>query len=111
MKAIFKRESEVEVSEEGPFPAKILLSKDETQSASVKVGKLPVGQDIPIHIHEGSDQLEYYVKGRATLFVEDIGVKEIEQGTFMFVPKGVKHGIRNIREELVIVSIFVPALF
>lgn len=111
MRSVFKRKSDIKLSEEGPFPARTLLSKDETPSVSVKIGKLPIGREIAIHMHEHSDQLEYYIKGRATLFLEGIGEKEIKPDTFMFAPKGVKHGIRNVTEELVIISVFIPALF
>lgn len=78
---------------------------------SVKVGRLPVGGEIVLHSHEGSNQLEYYPEGRATLFLEGVGEREIRPGSFMFAPKGVGHRIRNVTEELVIYSVFVPALF
>ena len=66
MKGIFRHESEVTMSVKGPFPAKILLSKEDTPMVSVKVGRLPVGGEIVLHSHEGSNQLEYYPEGRAT---------------------------------------------
>lgn len=111
LKPLVRRESDTKLSKGGPFPAKILLSKDETPSVSVKVGKLPVGGKIPIHTHEDSDQLEYYIKGKAVFFLEGLGEIEIEPGAFTFAPKGVKHGILNVTEELMIISVFVPALF
>ena len=111
MKGVFRYDQEIVVNEEGPFPAKTLLSRLDTPMVSVKVGTLPVGSEIAIHSHEESSQLEYYPKGKAILFLEGVGEKEIRPGAFMFAPKGVKHGIRNVTEELVIYSVFVPALF
>lgn len=90
------------MSAKGPFSAKILLSKEDTPMVSVKVGRLPVGGEIVLHSHEGSSQLEYYPEGRATLFLEGVGEREIRPGSFMFAPKGVGHRIRNVTEELVI---------
>lgn len=111
MKGIFRNESEIKISKEGPFPAKTLLSKKDTPIASVKIGRLPVGGKIEVHSHKDINQLEYYIKGKATLFLEGVGEKEIGPGTFMFAPKGVKHGIHNVTEELIIYGVFTPALF
>ena len=111
MKAVLRYEEEIEMSKEGPFPAKVLLSEEDTELTSVKTGKLAIGQEIAVHSHKESSQLEYYPQGRATLFLEGEGDKEIRSGTFMFAPKGVKHGISNVTEELVIFSVFIPALF
>jgi len=99
------------IDEKGPFPARILLSKSDTGSLSVKHGVLAVGRDIKIHSHDESDQMEFYIAGKAILFVEGIGEKEIRQGTFMYAPKGVKHGIRSVQEPVEMVSVFVPPLF
>jgi len=111
LKGIFRNESDIKISEEGPFPSKTLLSKRDTPTASVKIGSLPVGGKIEVHSHKDVNQLEYYIKGKATLFLEGVGEKEIRPGTFMFAPKGVKHGIHSVTEELIIYCVFTPALF
>ncbi len=95
----------------GPFPARVLLSKLDTQELSVKHGVLPVGQEITVHSHQGHAQAEFYSAGRATLFVEGVGEKEIGPGSFMYAPRGVRHGIHSVKEPLEIVSVFVPPLF
>ena len=95
----------------GPFPARVLLSKLDTQELSVKHGVLPVGQEIRLHSHEEHAQVEFYPSGRATLFVEGVGEREIGSGSFMYAPRRVRHGIRSVKEPLEIVSVFVPPLF
>ena len=111
MTGIFRYGETIDLEKDGPFPAKVFLSSVDTPLASVKVGELAVGSDIPIHSHETSSQLEYYPKGKATLFLEGVGEVEIRPGAFMFAPKGVKHGITDVKEKLIIYSVFVPALF
>jgi quercetin dioxygenase-like cupin family protein len=95
----------------GPFPARILLSKSDTEEMSVKHGVLPVGQEIHIHCHEEQDQIEFYLSGKALLFVEGAGESQIGSGSFMYAPKGVKHGISSVKEPLEILTVFVPSLF
>lgn len=99
------------LDEKGPFPARILLSKVDTEEMSVKHGVLAVGQEIDVHCHEEQAQVEFYPSGKATLFVEGVGEREISSGYFMYAPQGVKHGIHSVVEPLEIVTIFVPALF
>jgi len=111
LKGLFGYADNVTVDKEGPFPAKILLSKLDTSLVSFKIGTLAVGGEILVHSHEESNQLEYYPKGKAKLFLEGVGEKQIRPGAFMFAPKGVKHSIRNVTEELTIYSVFFPALF
>ncbi len=97
--------------EKGPFPARILLSKIDTGDLSVKHGLLPIGQEIKVHNHEENAQVEFYPSGKAVLFVEGVGEKEIGPGTFMYAQRGVKHGIHSVQEPLEIISVFIPALF
>lgn len=99
------------LDEKGPFPARILLSKLDAEEMSVKHGVLSVGEEIDIHCHEEQAQVEFYPSGKATLFVEGVGEREIRSGSFMYAPRGVKHGIHSVSEPLEIVTIFVPALF
>jgi quercetin dioxygenase-like cupin family protein len=95
----------------GPFPARILLSKIDTEEMSVKHGVLPVGQEIEIHSHNEQAQIEFYLSGEALLFVEGVGERKIGSGSFMYAPKGAKHGIRSVKEPLEILSVFTPPLF
>ena len=106
------RESEsCPTDEKGPFPARVLLSKLDTRELGVKHDILPVGREIKVHSHEGHAQAEFYPSGRATLLVEGVGETEFGPGSFMYAPRGVRHGIHSVKEPLEIVSVFVPSLF
>lgn len=111
MKPLIRHERDVAWNEEGPFPAKILLSKQDTSNASVKVGTLERGKTIKLHMHAECDQLEYYLKGKALMFIEGLGEREIQEGSFTYIPKGVKHGILKVTESLGILTVFIPPLF
>jgi len=111
LKGMIRHEDQAEADRKGPFPAKILLSKANISAISIKVGTLPVGQEIPVHFHENTDQIEYYIEGEAVLYLEGVGEKEIGKGSFMYVPKGAKHGIRKVKQPLKIYGVFLSALF
>ena len=111
MKPIIRDEKDLAVDESGPFPAKILLSRLDTRIASVKVGVLEKGKTIEVHSHEGSDQIEYYMDGEAVIYIEGIGERIIHKGSFTYIPRGVKHGIKEVIEPLKIITIFIPPLF
>lgn len=111
MNPIIKHKDEVIVDEEGPFPAKILLSEKEASLASVKIGTLAVGMKIATHAHDDCNQIEYYVGGKAVMYIEGIGEKELRKGAFTFIPKGVKHGVLEVSEPLTIFTVFTPPLF
>ena len=111
MKPIVRDEEDLELTDEGPFPAKMLLSRQDTSTASVKLGVLEKGGRIEVHMHDDSDQIEYYLSGRAVMFIEGLGERTIKEGTFTYIPKGVKHGVREVMEPLKILTVFIPPLF
>ena len=110
-KPIIKYEKEVSFSSGAPFPTKIFLSKSECPVASVRLSTLNKGEKIEMHAHAESDQIEYCIKGKAIMFIEGLGEKEITRGTFTYVPKGVKHSILEVIEPLTVLTVFVPPLF
>lgn len=111
LKGIIGDEKQLKTSSEGPFPAKVLVSMKDLANASVKVGRLDVGKEISPHAHDEVDQFEYYLGGKAKLFVEGIGERDISRGSYMYVAKGVKHSISDVTEQLEILTVFVPPLF
>ncbi len=111
MKPFVRNEEDLDLTEEGPFPAKILMSKQDTSVASVKVGVLEKERNIEVHAHAKSDQIEYYLSGKAIMFIEGLGEKVIKKGSFTYIPKGVRHGVREVIEPLKILTVFIPPLF
>ena len=111
MEPSVRHEEDIGLSEEGPFLAKILLSEQETPTASVELGTLEERRKTEPHMHNECEQLEYYLKGRALMFIEGLSERKILQGSFTYIPKGVKHAILNVAEPLTIITVFVPPLF
>lgn len=94
-----------------PFSTKVFLSKSESSSASVRLSTLNKSEKIKMHAHSESDQIEYCIEGKAIMFIEGLGEKEITKGTFTYVPKGTKHSILKVIEPLTVLTVFVPPLF
>jgi quercetin dioxygenase-like cupin family protein len=111
MKPVVRYEKDITFSGDTPFPTKILLSKNDTPTASARLSMLNKGDRIDVHAHADSDQIEYCISGKALMFIEGLGEKEIVEGTFTYIPKGVKHGIISAVETTVFLTIFVPPLF
>lgn len=111
MKPIIRYERDLGFSSGMPFPAKILLSKSDTPTASVRLSVIEKGRRIELHAHDESDQIEYCIRGRAIMFIEGLGEKEVFEGTFTYVPRGVRHSLVEVKEPLTLLTVFVPPLF
>ena len=72
--------------------------------------KIPAGAEIPEHIHETQDDILYPLQDRATMWVDGTGEFTLEPGVMVHVPKGVKHKITEVTEDMLIYDVFSPAL-
>ncbi|MBS7639531.1 MAG: cupin domain-containing protein [Candidatus Bathyarchaeia archaeon] len=111
LKPIVRYERDVAFRSDMPFPVKVFLSKSEAPTASVRLAMLDKGRKIELHAHVESDQIEYCIRGRGIMFIEGLGEKEIVEGTFTYVPRGVKHSLLEVIEPLTILTVFVPPIF
>jgi quercetin dioxygenase-like cupin family protein len=111
MQPIVRYEESLSLNREGPFPAKLLLSRKDKSAASVKIGTLEKGKNIELHNHQLNDQIEYCLGGRAIMFIEGLGEKEIRKGALNYIPKGVNHSITKVFESIRLLTIFIPCLF
>ena len=71
---------------------------------------IPAGTDIPEHIHETQDDILYPLQGKGIMWVDGDGDFSLEPGVIVKVPKGTKHKITNITEDMLIYDVFFPAL-
>ena len=71
---------------------------------------ISVGKQVPEHIHEEQDDVLYPLQGRAIMWVDGTGNFSLEPGVIVRVPKGVKHKISDVTENLLIYDVFCPAL-
>ena len=71
--------------------------------------RVPAGIDIPEHIHDEQMDMLYPIQGKAEMNVEGAGTFPLEPGVVVRVPKGTKHRIFNVTEELLVYDVFQPA--
>ena len=88
---------------------KVLQSKEQGALATTILVSMPKGPGIPAHVHEGSDDIVYVLKGRAKMEIEGIGSFDLKKGSCMRVPKDTKHRIHDVTEDLLQYNVFAPA--
>lgn len=78
----------------------MLISPQNTESKniSLQISEVPVGSEQPIHNHE-PEQCYYIIKGKGLMFIEAES-KKIAAGDAIYIPSNLKHGIKNIGNEV-----------
>ena len=71
--------------------------------------KVPAGIEIPEHVHEEQADILYPIQGKAEVDVEGAGTFSLKPGVIVRVPKGTKHRIFNVTEDLLVYDVFQPA--
>ena len=71
--------------------------------------KVPAGVEIPEHLHDEQVDILYPIQGKAEMDVEGAGTFPLKPGVIVRVPKGTKHRIFNVTEELFVYDVFQPA--
>jgi len=97
-----------------PFAAGVAIKplvtkKDHDLNVSCILVKVPAGVEIQEHIHEEQVDILYPIRGKAEMIVEGAGNFSLEPGVVVRVPRGAKHRIFNVTEELIIYDVFHPA--
>lgn len=69
---------------------------------------LRAGQTQRTHAHAGADKFYFVVRGRATLRVGD-AVTTVTDGTLIWAPAGVPHGVEETLEDTVLLIGLAPA--
>jgi len=113
--SVIKKTWEI-VEEAHPFleglRIRTLLSKrDEGGNATCVLVRCPIGAEIEEHVHEEQSDLVYVLEGEATMWVEEVGEFQLIPGTFIAVEKGKRHRTFNVKDDLLIYSVFVPPTF
>ena len=70
--------------------------------------RIPAGKQIPEHIHAEQVDILFPIHGAAEMVVEGTGTFPLKAGVVVRVPKGTKHKIFNVTEELLIYDVFQP---
>jgi quercetin dioxygenase-like cupin family protein len=88
----------------------LISSKEHHLNVTCMLVTVPAGKEVPEHIHDTQDDILFPLKGKGVMWVEDVGEFTLEPGLIVRVPKGKKHKITNIVEELLVYDVFSPAL-
>jgi Uncharacterized conserved protein, contains double-stranded beta-helix domain len=72
--------------------------------------KVPRGMEVPEHIHPEQDDILFPLSGKAAMWIDGVGDFPLIPGVAVRVPKGVRHRIYDVKEELIIHDVFFPAL-
>ncbi|WP_094604607.1 hypothetical protein SPSIL_034900 [Sporomusa silvacetica DSM 10669] len=72
--------------------------------------KVAPGMEVPEHIHPQQDDILFPLSGKAIMWIDSVGDFPLTPGVAVRVPKGVRHKIYDVREELLIHDVFFPAL-
>ena len=87
----------------------LVTKKDDDLNVSCLLVKIPVGREVPEHTHEEQVDILYPLQGSAEMHVEGTGTFRLEPEIVVRVPKGVKHKIFNVTEEVLVYDVFHPA--
>ena len=92
--------------------SKTLLSRQEN-GAEVSIFLIRTTEggtlSVPEHSHEGSEDIAYVLSGSARMEIEGMGAIELKKGTFVRVPKNLKHRVYDIKPDFVVLNLFSPA--
>lgn len=88
-----------------------LITIAETEAVTIYVVRSIEGYFLKPHIHKTHDEMVYVIKGKGQMLINDKWI-DIQQGNVHFNPMGKVHSIKHAggREELVVLSVFTPAM-
>jgi len=88
----------------------LVSEKEHGLNVTCMLVNVSAGKEVPEHIHEEQDDILYLPQGKAVMWVDGTGNFSLEPGVIVRVPKGKKHKIFNVTQDLLIYDVFCPAL-
>lgn len=95
---------------EGVSIKPLVSKKKENTNVTCMLVQVPKGKEVSEHIHQEQDDILFPLKGNATMWVDGNGSFSLEPGVIVRVPRGTKHKIIEIKEDLLIYNVFYPCL-
>ena len=89
----------------------LISKKEHGLDVSCMLVKIPAGKEVGEHVHPTEDDILYPLAGKGSMWVDGTGQFPLEPGVVVRVPKGTKHRVFGVTEELLIYDVFCPALF
>ena len=87
-----------------------ISEKEHRLNVTCMLVKIPAGKEVGEHIHPTQDDILYPLAGKGAMWVDGTGQFPLEPGIVVRVPKGTKHRVFGVNEELLIYDVFCPAL-
>ena len=88
----------------------LLSNRDEKADLTCFFVSSPVGTQMEKHSHDDSDDIAYVIKGKAKVWIDQIGEVPLAKGVFVRIPKGVPHRVYDIEEDLLTYNVLHPFL-
>ena len=95
---------------EGVSIKKLVTKKKHEADVTCLLVSVPKGKEVPEHVHEKQVDILYPLKGKAMMWVEGGEAFDLKPGIIVRVPKGTRHKIFDVSEDLVIYDVFWPSL-
>jgi quercetin dioxygenase-like cupin family protein len=85
--------------------------KPVTIPLSILLVILPPGTETDEHVHEDSDEYEYFATGKGMLYRNGKEVGIVGPNTIVYNPKGALHKVKNVgSEEIYLLRVHIPPL-
>jgi quercetin dioxygenase-like cupin family protein len=88
----------------------IITKKDNEAGVTCLFVRIPKGREIPEHFHELSNDIIVPLEGEAKIWIQGIGEFEMRRGVVINIPKGVKHKIFDVTEDVFAFDVFNPGI-
>ncbi len=89
---------------------KLLTFEKDNVDLSIVMVKVRKGAVVPAHVHT-QDDIVYHLEGKGKMWVDGSGDFDMEAGSFLRIPAGVKHQPHDITEDILVFDIFLPHLY
>jgi quercetin dioxygenase-like cupin family protein len=90
---------------------KVLISQaGQGTDVTCMLVRIARGLQVLEHVHDHSEDILYPLAGKARMWVEGSGEFSLEPGVIVRVPRGVRHRIFGVTEDLLLYDVFWPAL-
>lgn len=76
----------------------LLDSKETDGDIYLVQGLMPKGSVVPLHVHELEDEIFHVLEGKVELTLGDKTIQG-KKGDIIYLPLGIKHGIRTVGDE------------
>lgn len=93
----------------GLTSAMLVSNRDEQMDLTCMLTRVSAGTVVEMHTH-ACDEIIYVIEGDAVMSIDGMSDIRMTQGTFLRIPKGVKHQPHSVKEDMLAYNVFYPFL-